>query len=302
MTVIEGICIGVTGIVLLTFWKYQRQVKYICRQLRFLSTHDSNMLISKEIKWGSIEELADLLNNLLEERKKEKMESLRKEQEISDIYTNLSHDIRTPLTSLDGYFQLLETTGKEEDRKRYLFIIQERIESLKGMLEELFTYTKLKNETYRFELTPIKINSVLTTTVFSYYDVWEERGISPQFSIEEEPIWIMGNEQALQRVLQNMIKNVLDYGNKEIVMSLQKEGNMAVLQVKNRIKHGEEIDVSQVFDRFYKADMSRNRTSTGLGLSITKEFVLRMDGKIEASIEGNWFCITIRFKTKIKSQ
>ena len=164
------------------------------------------------------------------------------------------------------------------------------------MLEELFTYTKLKNETYRFELTPIKINSVLTTTVFSYYDVWAERGIAPQFSIEEEPIWIMGNEQALQRVLQNMIKNGLEHGNKEIMISLQKEGNMAVLQVKNRIKHGEEIDVSQVFDRFYKADMSRNRTSTGLGLSIAKEFVLRMDGKIEASIEGNWFCITIRFK------
>lgn len=295
MTIIEGICIGITGIVLLTFWKYQRQVKDICRQLHFLSTHDSNMIISKEIGWGNIEELAEQLNCLLGERKKEKIEGLRKEREISDIYTNLSHDIRTPLTSLDGYFQLLEQADSEEDRKRYLFIIQERIESLKGMLEELFTYTKLRNETYSFELLPIKMNTVLTKTVFSYYDVWREKGIIPEFSIEEEPIWIMGNEQALQRVLQNMIKNGLEHGNKEIKISLKREENKAILQVKNWVKNYEEIDINQVFDRFYKSDVSRNKTSTGLGLSIAKEFVLRMNGEIEASMEEDWFCITIRF-------
>lgn len=295
MTIIEGICIGITGIVLLAFWKYQRQVKDICRQLYFLSTHDSNMLISKEISWGNIGELTEQLNCLLGERKKEKIEGLRKEREISDIYTNLSHDIRTPLTSLDGYFQLLEQADSEEDRKRYLFIIQERIESLKGMLEELFTYTKLRNERYSFELLPIKMNTVLTKTVFSYYDVWGEKGIVPEFSIEEEPIWIMGNEQALQRVLQNMIKNGLEHGNKEIKISLKREENRAILQVKNRVKNYEEIDIHQVFNRFYKSDVPRNKTSTGLGLSIAKEFVLRMNGEIEASMEEDWFCITIRF-------
>ena len=295
MTIIEGICIGITGIVLLAFWKYQRQVKDICRQLYFLSTHDSNMLISKEISWGNIGELTEQLNCLLGERKKEKIEGLRKEREISDIYTNLSHDIRTPLTSLDGYFQLLEQADSEEDRKRYLFIIQERIESLKGMLEELFTYTKLRNERYSFELLPIKMNTVLTKTVFSYYDVWGEKGIVPEFSIEEEPIWIMGNEQALQRVLQNMIKNGLEHGNKEIKISLKREENRAILQVKNRVKNYEEIDIHQVFNRFYKSDVSRNKTSTGLGLSIAKEFVLRMNGEIEASMEEDWFCVTIRF-------
>ena len=131
MTVIEGICIGVTGIVLLTFWKYQRQVKDICRQLRFLSTHDSNMLISKEIKWGSIEELADLLNNLLEERKKEKMESLRKEQEISDIYTNLSMIFELLSLHWTVTSSCWKRPGKKRIEKRYLFIIQERIESFK---------------------------------------------------------------------------------------------------------------------------------------------------------------------------
>ena len=140
------ILIGIlTGIILMeTFllWKYQRQVKDICRQLAFLLKNDSNMLISREIDFGGIGWLADILNELLAARKKEKIEYQEKEKMIADTYTNLSHDIRTPLTSLDGYFQLLETSSEEETRKRYLKIIQERIHSLKEMLDELFTFTK----------------------------------------------------------------------------------------------------------------------------------------------------------------
>ncbi len=130
------------------FWKYQRQVKDICRQLSFLMKHDSNMLITREMDFGGIGELADVLNEWLELKRREKKEYLKKEEMISDTYTNLSHDIRTPLTSLDGYFQLMETCEDQEEQRRYMKIIQERIGSLKEMLEELFTFTKLKNDSF----------------------------------------------------------------------------------------------------------------------------------------------------------
>ena len=94
------------------FWKYQRQVKDICRQLSFLMKHDSNMLITREMDFGGIGELADVLNEWLELKRREKKEYLKKEEMISDTYTNLSHDIRPPLTSLDGYFQLMEDGNK----------------------------------------------------------------------------------------------------------------------------------------------------------------------------------------------
>ena len=153
------IMIGVLSVLILILIciliSYKRQVQDICRQLRFLQECDSNMLITTEMKKGHIEELAELLNTLLKE-KKERADYQKKEQMIADIYTNLSHDIRTPLTSLDGYFQLLEETQEENDRKRYIQIIQERIESLKEMLEELFTYTKLQNGTYELKLEPQK--------------------------------------------------------------------------------------------------------------------------------------------------
>lgn len=274
---------------------YKRQVKDICRQLRFLQECDSNMLITTEMKKGHIGELAELLNTLLKERKKERADYQKKEQMIADIYTNLSHDIRTPLTSLDGYFQLLEETQEENDRKRYIQIIQERIESLKEMLEELFTYTKLQNGTYELKLEPQNVGQILKETVFSYYDDWAEQGISPQFEITEEPVWIRGNKQALRRTIQNIIRNGLDHGNKEIRIQLSRNEKQMELVFQNKIEPGEQIDISRVFERFYKADKARSKSSTGLGLSIAKGFVQKMHGEIAAEIKEDWFCIKISF-------
>lgn len=274
---------------------YKRQVKDICRQLRFLQECDSNMLITTEMKKGHIGELVELLNTLLKERKKERADYQKKEQMIADIYTNLSHDIRTPLTPLDGYFQLLEETQEENDRKRYIQIIQERIESLKEMLEELFTYTKLQNGTYELKLEPQNVGQILKETVFSYYDDWAEQEISPQFEITEEPVWIRGNKQALRRTIQNIIKNGLDHGNKEIRIQLSRNEKQMELVFQNKIEPGEQIDISRVFERFYKADKARSKSSTGLGLSIAKGFVEKMHGEIAAEIKEDWFCIKISF-------
>lgn len=291
--------IGVSSVLILILIciliSYKRQVKDICRQLRFLQECDSNMLITTEMKKGHIEELAELLNTLLKERKKERADYQKKEQMIADIYTNLSHDIRTPLTSLDGYFQLLEETQEENDRKRYIQIIQERIESLKEMLEELFTYTKLQNGTYELKLEPQNVGQILKETVFSYYDDWAEQGISPQFEITEEPVWIRGNKQALRRTIQNIIKNGLDHGNKEIRIQLSRNEKQMELVFQNKIEPGEQIDISRVFERFYKADKARSKSSTGLGLSIAKGFVEKMHGEIAAEIKEDWFCIKISF-------
>ena len=293
------IMIGVLSVLILILTgiliSYKRQVKDICRQLRFLQECDSNMLITTEMKKGHIEELAELLNTLLKERKKERADYQKKEQMIADIYTNLSHDIRTPLTSLDGYFQLLEETQEENDRKRYIQIIQERIESLKEMLEELFTYTKLQNGTYELKLEPQNVGQILKETVFSYYDDWAEQGISPQFEITEEPVWIRGNKQALRRTIQNIIKNGLDHGNKEIRIQLSRNEKQMELVFQNKIEPGEQIDISRVFERFYKADKARSKSSTGLGLSTAKGFVEKMHGEIAAEIKEDWFCIKISF-------
>ena len=295
MCIIIGILAGIIILQSIIMWKYQRQVKDICRQLAFLMKHDSNMLIHREFGLGGIGMLSDRLNDLLELRRKEKQYYQEKETLIADTYTNLSHDIRTPLTSLDGYFQLMEECENVEEQRRYLNIIHERIHSLNEMLEELFMFTKLKNESYRLELTSCCINRILKETVFSYYDDWVRREIQPDIQITEEQLYIDGNKQGLSRIIQNVIKNGLDHGEKKIRIVLKREQNQAVLRISNQVTASEQIDIEHVFDRFYKADAARSKTSTGLGLSIAREFVRRMNGEIGAKIEENEFIVEMRF-------
>lgn len=295
MYIVLGILIFTILLLIGILWKYQRQVKDICRQLAFLKENESNMMITRDFESGGIGELTDSLNDFLMEQRAARKSYWEKERMISDTYTNLSHDIRTPLTSLDGYFQLLEESRDEQEQERYLAIIQERITCLKEMLEELFTFTRLENESYQMELSPCCLNRILKNTIFSYYEDWQKQGIEPQIEIAEELYYIEGNQSAIKRVIQNVIKNVMDHGERRIRIWLRREQNEVVLRIGNDIADPEAVDISQVFTRFYKADAARSRSSAGLGLAIAKELVLRMNGRIEANIRESEFWIVISF-------
>lgn len=274
---------------------YQRQMKNVCRQLLFLKEIDSNMMITGEIWFGGFDRLISILNDFLKLRKKERKKYLEKEEIISNTYTNLSHDIRTPLTSLDGYFQLLEECNDPDKQRHYIKVIQERITSLKDMLEDLFAISKLKNDSYVLELSRCSLNRILKDILLSYYDNWKANEIDPEFNITDEPLWMEGNPQALNRLISNIIKNGIDYGEKKIKIDLKRYEDTIILSLKNMVSNPKEINIEQIFDKFYKGDKARNGNSTGLGLSIAKEFVILMNGEIFADIQNNWFCIKIVF-------
>lgn len=274
--------------------KYRRQILSVCRQLEFLKLHESNKMITSDIRFGGLGELIDILNEMLDEEKKRQRAYEEKERLISDTYTNLSHDIRTPLTSLDGYFQLLEDAKSEADKKRYIAVIQERIGSLKEMLEEMFTFTKLKNESFSLELSNIRADSLMAELVLSYYEEWQKKGVTPKIELPETPVWVKANALALKRCVQNIIKNGLDHGEKQLEIVLKEEEDAAVISISNLMTNTDEVDVRRVFDRFYKADRARSKSSSGLGLSIAKEFVIHMHGHIEAEIKDRCFTVRIR--------
>ena len=287
--------------------KIRAQLRDINDQLDFLYENDTNMLIGTDTNLIYLGQFKQKVNRFVEQWHKKRAEAAKKEQIISDTYTNLSHDIRTPLTSLDGYFQLLKDEKDEKLQAHYIGIIQERIASLKDILEELFMFTKLKNDTFNLEMDKCCVSRLLKQTVFSYYDEWKMRGIEPVVDICDEQIFILANTQALKRVFQNVIKNGLVHGKSDIEIKLytidcgknagsDRENKVVDIVVSNTIDDPENIDTSQVFERFYKADEARSVTSSGLGLSIAKELVERMDGKINAQIEDNRFCINISYR------
>ena len=275
---------------------YRRQVRKICRQMEFLKDNRTNLRITSDLPLSELNELIDGINDILDRSRKRQEHMLQNETQLKETITNLSHDIRTPLTSLDGYFQLLQQDGTEEERLRHIGIIQSRILSLKEMLEELFTYARLQDIDYQLELERIDVGKCVYDTVFSFYEEFQKKGIEPKADFSNGHFFIQGNEEALRRALQNLLKNALVHGHTEIVMRLFCEGGKVVFLCSNDTACPEEIDMEQVFQRFYKADSSRTHTSAGLGLSIAKGLVKRMGGEIFAKLDGRVFQVWIEFE------
>lgn len=293
LTVILAVSVAVLIAVLV---KIRAQLRDINEQLDFLCEKDTNMLLLTDTNMADIGRLKERINRFLEQWHRQREAAAKKEQMISDTYTNLSHDIRTPLTSLDGYFQLLKDESDKSEQEHYIDIIQERITSLKDMLEELFMFTKLKNDSFKLELSNCCVSRLLKQTVFSYYEEWKKQGIEPSLDICEDTIFITANAQALRRVLQNVIKNALVHGQNSICIQMKQKNKMVHILVSNDVKNPDDIDVDKVFERFYKADEARSISSSGLGLSIAKELVERMGGSIEARLEGKRFVVEIQFE------
>lgn len=289
-------------LVTVKYVNYRRQVKDICRQLSFIINEKSNYRLRTEIGEKEITELANLLNELNDAYIKKGIAMQQKDERLKDTLVNLSHDIRTPLTSLKGYFRLLMQEESHERQIKYAEIMSERMDNLADLLEELFTYTKLQNDAYVLDLETQDMTSLVLDTLFSFYEEFNKRGLIPNLRVEETLYYVNCNEVAVKRVLSNIIKNAFIHGSDNIEISYThsaKEGaaccSNVVFVCENTVSHPEEIDLSQIFDRFYKADKARSRNSTGLGLAIAKELVRKMDGEIDAELYGDRFKITVSF-------
>jgi len=274
---------------------YRNQIKSISRQLDFIKNHETNMIISGNGGDRSINELRDKINDFILDMAKLKKEYFDKQVNVKDTITSLSHDIRTPLTSLDGYLQLLSKSNNPDEQERYLGIIQKRIKSLKGIMEELFTYAKLQNDSYEIKSEKCCINKILLDVLFSFYSDFKKKGIEPKIQIGEDNLYVLGNEAALIRVFQNLIKNGLEHGEKYIRVQMEHASEQVNIIFANKFESSEKIDTERIFDMFYKADSARSHNSTGLGLAIVKELVLRMNGTITADTSKDVFQINLQF-------
>ena len=285
----------VAAITILILIVYRRQVKMTCRQLAFLKEHQTNLRLTSDLPLKELNELVDGINDILDLSREIRKSAQQSEDSLKETITNLSHDIRTPLTSMDGYFQLLVQSDSEEERQHYIAVIQNRITSLKDMLEELFTYTKLQNESYELAVESLDFGKCVFDTVFSFYDEFQKKDIEPKIDFCEGHLFIAGNHEAIRRALQNIIKNALEHGQKKIVFELQQNNDQVIFRCLNDVENPDEIDMAQVFSRFYKADSARSNTSTGLGLSIAKGLIEKMGGTIQADLNANIFAIEIGF-------
>lgn len=277
---------------------YRRQVNNLSRHVAFMNEKGTHATLTSDLQPRELVNLMKEIDKLSENSRKSKTEMKKREQLIRETITGLSHDIRTPLTSLNGYFDLLmQEDTTLEAKEKYAAIIKHRISSLEGILEELFTYAKVSNEEYTYQIERLDMNELVSEVCFSFYDVFKEAGYEPKVSFVEEPLMVDANAEAITRIVQNVVKNALAHGEGYIKLSLEKDENNAVFRCANRTSE-DNIDLSMLFNRFYKASNSRKSAGTGLGLAISKELSEKTGGKLSASLEGDIFEIALSYELR----
>lgn len=289
--IIAGILVS---IFLTLFWFSQKQNEELRKEIDFIIRNNTNLKLTlTHSHTKEAEKLVDSMNHLLEKHRQIEMSYEKSNHYLKQTITNLSHDLRTPLTSANGYLQMLNQAElPEEKRKEYLKIVQDRINTLQILLEDLFEFARLETQELNLEKEEIEIGSILSDTISKYYYDFKQKGIEPQIILPKDKVWILGDEKALQRVFQNLIQNSKIHGKGDLCITLT-EGKKVYFQ--NHTESIEKQDITRIFERFYTTDKSRTKKTTGLGLTICKKLVEKMNGKIEAILEEDLFTIKIQF-------
>ena len=251
---------------------------------------DTNILIDISSSDKNVRRLANTINGQLRKLRTERRRFQQGDLELKHAVTNISHDLRTPLTALSGYLELLEQEEKSESVNRYIEIMKDRVDILTQLSEELFRYSVIISTKDNITKEQVIINTVLEESIAAFYTVLTERNIVPDIQISEIKVMRMLDRSALSRVFSNLISNVIKYSDGDLKIVLSENGEIVFSNMASGL---DEIQVGRLFDRFYTVEAARK--STGLGLTISKTLVEQMKGTISAIYENNRLSIHIFF-------
>lgn len=250
---------------------------------------DTNTLISISSKDAAMCSLANDINIQLRKLRKQRHRFVQGDMELKSAVTNISHDLRTPLTAISGYLDLLDNVEKSEAAQRYIEVIKNRIEVLKQLTEELFRYSVITSPEYDNSAELVTVNAVLEESILGFYAALQEQNITPHISMTENKIVRKVNRAALSRVFSNLVNNAIKYSDGDLDIVLTDAGEITFSNTASRLS---EVDVKRLFDRFYTVENARK--STGLGLSIARILLEQMNGTISAKYENGRIYISIQ--------
>lgn len=251
---------------------------------------DTNTLIDISSRDPYLCRLAASINTQLRILRKQRHRYLVGDRELKEAVTNISHDLRTPLTAICGYLDLLQREPLSENAVRYISLIENRTEAMKQLTEELFRYSVILS-TQKLEIETVCLNGVLEESIAAFYAALTSWGIQPQIHMSGKRIEKQLNRDALSRVFSNILNNALKYSDGDLEITLRDDGEIVFANTASGLN---EIQVGKLFDRFFTVEAARNLG--GLGLAISKTLVEQMGGNISAKLVDHVLSIQIQFK------
>lgn len=278
---------------------YMQNFKSLEKQIKYLTSHDTNAELTVEAPDKRMEEIFRSMNQLLRATRNKQITYLNKERDLRKQMSNISHDLRTPLTSILGYIALAKDDSlPEQERKEYLEIVERRAKVLQELITGVYDLSRLEEERYLLDHKPIKINQLLYDVLALYYNEFENGNYVPDIQIPEQMPEVIGDQKAMLRIYSNLMQNVLRHGAHMLRVIVKVEADQIITLVENDSEEMEKEEVEKVFDRFYMADRIRTGENTGLGLAIVKSLAEHMGGRVEAVYEKEMFGIQIVWPIK----
>lgn len=253
---------------------------------------DTNTLISISSGDRAMQVLAARLNRQLRALRRERLKLQTGNAELTAAVTNVSHDLRTPLTAICGYLDLLEQEPQTEAAARYLTVIRERTDAMRALTEELFRYSVLTATADDLHMEPVCLNDVLEQSLAAAYGALSARGITPSVRMPEEKLVRTLDAAALRRVFDNILSNAAKYSDGDLTVTLSPDGSVTF---SNHASALSRVEAARLFDRFYTVESARG--STGLGLSIAKLLTEKLHGTISADYENETLTLRLSFPT-----
>ena len=251
---------------------------------------DTNTLISISSGDRAIRALAARMNRQLAALRRERLRLQNGDAELKNAVTNISHDLRTPLTAICGHIELLLQEPLPETAARRIEIIRERAEAMRDLTEELFKYSVINASADDLRMAPVSLNDVLEQSIAGLYGALTARGIQPQIEMPNAPVVRALDKAALRRVFDNVIGNAARYSDGDLSVALAPDGE---IRIENSAANLTAVQAARLFDRFYTVNSARG--GTGLGLSIAKGLTEKMGGEIGADVRAGRLRVRIRF-------
>ena len=271
----------------------ERDIRSCAKQLR----EGRSARVTMAAPHRAAEELLTAINGLLAMREADAGAYRRQEGAIRQQISNISHDLRTPLTSILGYLQLLEGDAlTPEERREYLHIVQGRAKSLQSLIASFYDLSRLEGGEYPLSRERVDLYHVLSELVAEFYNDFEGSGFQMTVELEEGLPPVIADPAGALRVFTNLIRNALEHGRERMSILLYQEGDELVTAFANDAPGLTEEDVEHVFDRFFTADKMRTGQSTGLGLAIVKALAERMGHTVTARLAGGMFLVEVRWR------
>lgn len=288
LSVICSVLLLLTVFLIVKIFLMKKDINKINSEFTEKLKADTNTLITVDGKDKTVCRLATDINVQLKVLRKQSLRYEQGDSELKNGVINISHDLRTPLTAISGYLDLLEKEQKSQDAERYIGIIKNRTDTLKQLADELFRYSVIASPDYNAPKERLSVNSVLEECIASQYNALQQVGIAPEIHIPERAVYCSANHMALNRVFSNLIENAIKYSDGDFYIKLTDKGEITL---SNKATKLTAIEVNKLFDRFYTVESARK--STGLGLSITKILVEQSGGTINAEYEENRLTIRV---------